>query len=126
LDRIVSIEPYEDKPFVENTFFDPEHYFDNIVGVTKDLKSQAQTVKLKVDANQAPYVITKPLHGSQKVLKKLEDGGIVVTIEVVPNQELERIILGFGQHMQVIEPRLLRHRMKKELQVAALQYEMVK
>ena len=124
LDRIVSIEPYEDKPFVENTFFDPEHYFDNIVGVTKDLKSQAQTVKLKVDANQAPYVITKPLHGTQKVVGKEKDGSILITIEVVPNQELERVILGFGQHMQVIEPRLLRHRMKKELQVAALQYEM--
>jgi predicted DNA-binding transcriptional regulator YafY len=123
LDRIVSIEPYEDKPFVGNTFFDPEHYFDNIVGVTKDLNSQAQTVKLKVDTNQAPYVITKPLHSTQKVVKKLEDGGIMVTIEVVPNQELERIILGFGQHMQVIEPRLLRHRIKKELQVAALQYD---
>ena len=92
--------------------------------MTKDLKSQAQTVKLKVDANQAPYVITKPLHGSQRVVRKTEDGGIVVTIEVVPNQELERIILGFGQHMQVLEPRLLRHRLKKELQVAALQYEM--
>lgn len=52
------------------------------------------------------------------------DGSILITIEVVPNQELERVILGFGQHMQVIEPRLLRHRMKKELQVAALQYEM--
>ena len=51
LDRIVFIEPYVDKPFVENTFFDPEHYFDNIVGVTKDLKSQAQMAKLKVDAN---------------------------------------------------------------------------
>ena len=92
--------------------------------MTKDLKSQAQTVKLKVDADQAPYVITKPMHGTQKVVGKEEDGSILVTIEVVPNQELERIILGFGQHMQVIEPRLLRHRMKKELQVAALQYEM--
>ena len=77
-----------------------------------------------MDANQAPYVITKPLHGTQKVVGKEKDGSILITIEVVPNQELERVILGFGQHMQVIEPRLLRHRMKKELQVAALQYEM--
>ena len=123
LDRIVSIEPCPDKEFVENTFFDPEHYFDDIIGVTKDLKSQTQTVVLKVDAQQAPYVVTKPLHGSQAVVRQDEDGDIVVTIEVVINRELERVILGFGQHIQVLEPRSLRHRIKKELMVAAFQYE---
>ena len=41
LDRIVSIEPFEDKSFVENTFFDPEHYFDNIIAVTSRLRNHS-------------------------------------------------------------------------------------
>jgi len=122
LDRIVSIEPCTDKAFVENKFFDPEHYFDDVIGVTKDLHTKAQTVKLRVDADQAPYVITKPFHSSQQVIARNPDGSIVVTINVVHNQELERVILGFGQHIEVLEPRILRHRIKKNLQVAFLQY----
>lgn len=102
---------------------DPEHYFDNVIGVTKDLHSEPQTVKLKIDSDQAPYVITKPFHSTQKVIGKESDGSIIVTIDVVPNQELERVILGFGQHIEVLEPRLLRHRIKKNLQVAFLQYD---
>ena len=49
---------------------------------------------------------------------------IIGDIHVVPNQELERVVLGFGQHIEVLEPRLLRHRIKKNLQVAFLQYEL--
>lgn len=124
LDRIKSIEPCSDKDFVTNTFFDPEHYFDDVIGVTKDLNNKAQTVKLKIDSDQAPYVTTKPFHNSQKVIGKEPDGSIIVTIEVVPNQELERVILGFGPHIEVLEPRILRHHIKKKLQVAFLQYEL--
>lgn len=124
LDRIESIEPCSDKDFVTNTFFDPEHYFDDVIGVTKDLNNKAQTVKLKIDSDQAPYVTTKPFHNSQKVIGKEPDGSIIVTIEVVPNQELERVILGFGPHIEVLEPRILRHHIKKKLQVAFLQYEL--
>lgn len=124
LDRIVSIEPCTDKDYQENIFFDPEHYFDNVIGVTKDLNSEAQKVKLRVDNDQAPYVITKPFHSTQEVIKKEADGSIIITINVVLNQELERVILGFGQHIEVLEPRILRHRIKKKLQVAFLQYEL--
>ena len=108
--------------YVENTFFDPEHYFDDVIGVTRELKSKPQIVKLKLDADQVPYVITKPLHNSQRVIRKNDDGSIVVTIKVIYNLELERVIMGFGEHIEVLAPSLLRHRIKKKLQLAALQY----
>lgn len=123
LDRIVSIEECRTHAFKENTFFDPEHYFDDVVGVTKDLKSKSQIVRLRVDSDQAPYVITKPLHRSQEVVKEEPDGSIEITIRVVLNLELEREILGFGQHIEVVKPRFLRHRIKKRLQIAGLIYE---
>ena len=57
------------------------------------------------------------------MIGKEPDESIIIAIEVVPNQELERVILGFGQHIEVLEPKILRHRIKKNLQVAFLQYE---
>ena len=122
LDRIESIETSKDLTYVENTFFDPEHYFDDVIGVTRELKSRPQIVKLKLDADQAPYVITKPLHSSQRVIRKNDDGSIVVTIKVIYNLELERVIMGFGEHIEVLAPSLLRHRIKKKLQLAYTQY----
>ena len=123
LDRIFSIEECKTHPFKENTFFDPDHYFDDVIGVTKDLRSMPQIVKLKVDAEQAPYVITKPLHSSQEIVKQEGDGSIEITLNVVINLELEREILGFGHNIEVLSPRLLRHRIKKRLMLATRMYE---
>ncbi len=37
LDRIVSIEPV-DIPFRDNPNFDPEHFFDDVIGVSKNIR----------------------------------------------------------------------------------------
>eukprot|EP01035_Chromulina_nebulosa_P069080 gene69080-94667_t len=42
---------------------------------------QAENVQIWVNSEHAPYVETKPLHHSQIVLKRLEDG-IVIQIQV--------------------------------------------
>ena len=94
-----------------------------MVGVTKDLKSKSQIVKLRIDSDQAPYVITKPLHISQEIVKQEDDGSIEITLNVVINLELEREILGFGNNIEVLQPRLLRHRIKKRLMLATRMYE---
>ena len=39
LDRINSIEPVEDIPYCENPDFDPEHFFDDVIGVSKNIKN---------------------------------------------------------------------------------------
>jgi len=52
---------------------------------------------------KSPYVITKPLHTSQQLLKE-DDTGIMIRLDVVLNFELEREILGFGEGIKVIRP----------------------
>ncbi len=61
------------------------------------------TVVLKIIKAHAPYVITKPIHPSQKIVKEEEDGTIF-SIDVVWNFELEREILGFGEQIKVLGP----------------------
>lgn len=79
--------------------------------------------ELRIDKENAPYVLTKPLHSSQKLVKELGDGSIVVSLKVDLNLEFERLILGFGDSIKVNKPKLLRDRIKRKLKKAVSLYE---
>jgi hypothetical protein len=64
LDRIISIEEIPEK-YIPNTI-DWEYYFSEIYGVSKPFEKEEEIVELLFNLDQAPYIITKPLHGSQK------------------------------------------------------------
>lgn len=100
LDRIKSIK--ETKENYLETEIDWEEYFYDLIGVTKKIESQLITIKLLFSPSQAPYVITKPIHPTQKI--KNTESGLEVWIEVVPNYELEKLILSFGESVKVISP----------------------
>ena len=85
------------------------------------MKEREQRVVFKVNKKLAPYVITKPIHFTQKVLEDTDDGTLF-SVEVIHNFELERELLGFGEELQVLAPRLLKNRIKKRLSVAFNQY----
>lgn len=123
LDRMLAVSKDEGGQYVENTFFDPASYLGEMVGVTRDLHSQTELVTLWVDAHQAPYVRTKPLHGSQQVVEEYSDGSILLTIDVILNFELERLILGYGYHIEVKSPCLLRRRISQAVLTAAANYQ---
>ncbi len=107
LDRIHHIEVAENEPYQENTLFDPVTFFDDLVGVTKNVGMKAEMVRFWVDRPNAPYVMTKPFHKSQKVIEEHEDGSITFEIEVVINQELQREIFGFADSIKVLSPQSL-------------------
>lgn len=122
LDRIIDFQELPKEKFVEYDGVDFDRYYDDLLGVTKTIQDRAHKVVLHVHKNHAPYVITKPLHHSQKLLKEDETGAIV-RINVVLNFELEREILGFGEHMKVLAPRILATKIKKRLEAAATSYQ---
>ena len=78
-------------------------------------------VILWTDHATAPYLITKPLHASQKILYERTDGR-VFSIRVVLNFELDREILGFGARMKVLSPRILQKRIREQLEAAFQHY----
>ncbi|GAA3510185.1 WYL domain-containing protein [Aquimarina addita] len=117
LDRMLHIDfdlqiPYTTEPF------NGDIYYHNTIGVTVLNDAQLQEVVLKVDPSNAPYVITKPFHHSQKIIERTEDGSVIITFYVHLNFELERMILGFGDTIEVLRPRLLRKKIKKKLEKA--------
>lgn len=118
LDRIVEFQELPNEKFVANAGVDFDRYFDDLLGVTKNESDRAHKVVLHVNKYNAPYVLTKPLHHSQQVLKE-DETGVLIRINVVLNFELEREILGFGECMKVMAPRILASRIKKRLATAA-------
>lgn len=112
LDRIQQIAVQDKELFVQHKNFDPHSYFDNIIGVTKNIGDTPKLIRFKANRQQSPYIKTKPIHPSQKVEAQLPDG-IIFTITVIPNFELERELLGFGNGLQVLSPESLVRRLKK-------------
>ncbi len=100
-------------------FFD---YFDEMIGVSKDTRTEPQIVKLWVSPAQWPYIKTKPLHGATQHLVSQDEHGAVITIEVYLNYELEQLLLSFGEKVKVLEPVELRDRIKQRLTEAAKNY----
>lgn len=122
LDRIHSMAVDKKHPFKKSVDFDPEHFFDDTIGVTKQISDKARRVVIKIDRQQAPYVVSKPFHKSQKVECRLPDGSILLSLSVVINNELERLILGYGDHAEVIEPPEFRKRVGESVIKAADYY----
>jgi len=87
LDRIKELDEIDAEYTNDET--DWEDYFYDIIGVTKPINREIEKVELLVSKEQAPYLITKPLHASQRVCN-VEDGSVRITIDVIPNYELEK------------------------------------
>ena len=122
LDRIIKIDYDFSMPFLTEKF-DAEEYYKNVIGVTVNEGLQPRVVQLWIDAYNAPYVITKPLHSSQRLLHQNEDGSIIINLFLIENYELERILLGFGDSLEVLKPEQVGNRIKSILNNASSRYD---
>jgi predicted DNA-binding transcriptional regulator YafY len=117
LDRIAGIDYDLSVPY-HNDGFDGDAYYKNTIGVTVLNADMLEETELKIDKANTPYVLTKPFHHSQEVVDELEDGGVVIRLRVDLNLEFERLILGFGDCIEVLKPASLRGRIRKKLERA--------
>lgn len=120
LDRMSKISIQDDVDYIDLNINGDEFYKD-VVGVTVS-RTRAERIQFWVDKRNAPYVITKPFHKSQRTIEHTDDG-VIFNIFVQINYELERMILGFGDSIEVIKPRKLRHRILKKLHTAIDNYK---
>ena len=119
LDRIVVLKEIR-KKFIKNSSEDFDEYFEDLVGVTAT--GETQKVILKVDADLYPYIETKPLHGSQTPIEKTKDY-IILRYELKLNYELESLILSFGERIEVLEPPMLKLKIKGRFVNATNRYQ---
>lgn len=126
LDRILSIEPL-DEPYRDNPDFDAEHFFDDVIGVSKNLHNKPQKVVFWANLEQSKYIRTKPIHRSQIILSENpEDRSCIFQIEVVINFEMYSVLMGYGAGLRLLAPRYAVAYMQRQLLLACEQYQAAK
>jgi predicted DNA-binding transcriptional regulator YafY len=112
LDRIVIIEETDSQ--FERCKIDFEEYFEDVLGVSFYPDQPVEKVLLRVAKSLWPYILTKPLHGSQKVIDRQEDY-VDISLELILNYELETLLLSFGEKVKVLEPQSLVEKLKERI-----------
>lgn len=123
LDRIQSISPAPDVEFIPMDKFNPETWFNDAIGVTKDRTMKPKPVRIWANAKEAPYIRTKPFHKSQMVVEVDQEGNTIFQMDVILNPELERDILSFGEGIKVLAPKELVDSIARRIKAAAKLYE---
>jgi predicted DNA-binding transcriptional regulator YafY len=116
LDRIQGIRLLPHEPFRRHKQFDPLTYFSNIIGVTRNVADTPDHIVFLADHHQAPYIKTKPIHPSQQIVETTKEG-VTFSIDVIPNFELERELMGFGEGLKILSPNNLVRRIKRKVRL---------
>jgi len=103
LDRIKSIRK-SDELYKQTKEFNAKNYFKHSFGITRKLDEDPIELVLKFNAINVPYVLSKPLHSSQKIINQTKNS-ITISIRVYESHELNMAILGYGAGVQVLAPK---------------------
>lgn len=109
LDRIENLEQVN-KEFIPSEI-DFETYWKDVVGVSVDSQKKIP-IRLQFSEHRFPYVMTKALHPSQIVV---DVDKRIVEINVIPNNELEALILSFGKDVVVLTPVSYREKIQDDI-----------
>jgi predicted DNA-binding transcriptional regulator YafY len=113
IDRIVSVTPIS-VSFIVNDTIDWQDYFSDMIGVSKGINAVLENVVLYFNQLTGKYMENKSIHETQKH-KWIDKFTLELKVKVMPNYELERLILSYGESVKVIEPQHLRETIKERL-----------
>lgn len=102
--------------FQENNIVNFNEFFEDMVGVSIYPESKPLKIVLQIGNELWPYIETKPLHGSQKLIKKTKDG-TVISLKIHLNYELKSLLFSLGENLKILEPDVL----SKEIKLKAKQ-----
>ncbi len=122
LDRIERVEHLS--KIYRPTDIDFDKYFDDIIGVSNYKNSKVETVLLKVDNKSIDYIRTKPLHKSQKELKKQNTSDFsYIQLTVKVNTELKMLLFSYSDAIEVLEPVWLRDTFARRVKKMSVLYK---
>jgi predicted DNA-binding transcriptional regulator YafY len=118
LDRIKKVKVTKEA-YVENDIFEPEAYFKYLIGVSVPEGAQPESIEIKVYKPSVPYILSKPIHHNQELVKVYKDGTALIKLKLIINYELKSMLLSYGSGIQIIKPKSLRQDVRaliKEMQ----------
>lgn len=122
LDRIEKISN-SDIPYKKNSKFDFSEIFKNCIGVSH-LFDEPQIIKISISENLFPYIETKPIHHTQKLIVN-ENSKKIIEIFAIPNRELKSLIMSYGSDVSVLEPEPFRQVFFEEAKKTLKKYQCV-
>lgn len=99
---------------------DASEFFKNSFGIYQN-DNQPETIKLKVDYDQAKYLRALPLHHTQS--EEVHDKYSIFYYQMLPTYDLIEEILSHGSKIEVLEPQTLRVKVINALTEALNKYK---
>lgn len=133
IDKVISLPEVKFVPCEENL----AERFEDIVGVTFYEDRALEHIVFWVSDSSKDYIITKPIHESQKhlkcnaldaLLKKYPNlrSGAIFSIDCVPNYELIRELCSFGKELIVLEPSSIQDEIFKQISHMLEEYSLAR
>lgn len=111
LDRVHAVEPTKQKYKLPKDF-NAEAYFKNTYGVT-GMDDEPEDIEICIDAMQANYLRTLPLHSSQEEIERNDDYSIF-RFHMVPSYEFLQELRKYGSDLEVISPESVRAEFRED------------
>lgn len=119
LDRIIEIKELSDQPYRE-TNINFHEFFEDVIGVSIPNNDSPQRIQIKISDFLAPYLLSKPLHGSQRIIDRENS---IIEIEVFINYELVSVLMSYGDGVEVLSPHRLRTQLKEKFENILSKYD---
>ncbi len=121
LDRMTNVALQEEN-FKRDPKFDLEKMFSGSYGIiVEDIP--VESIWLKVEAHQANYLRSLPLHRSQMELNSKSEDYAIFALRVRPTFDLRQKILSLGSAVEVLKPESLREEMREEVRRMSKMYQ---
>lgn len=111
LDRMKDLVQVE-KPFELPKTFKPNEFFINQYGIDRSI-TEPMDIRIKVNAYDAKFLRSLPLHHSQKEVEQ-NDQYVIFTYHIAPTYDFIMELRKFGSALEVLEPAALRDKFATE------------
>ena len=88
--------------------------FSNVIGLNY-ADHKIETVQLSFHPSQKPYILSLPLHRSQKEINTCNTTTFDIELRIHPNFEFQQQLLKYGSLVKVVEPKWLATEIMEEL-----------
>lgn len=95
--------------------------FNNVIGLNY-VDHKIEKIQLSFHISQKPYIISLPLHHSQKEINHENDKTFDIELRIHPNFEFRQQVLKYGSLAKVLEPKWLALEIKDDLRKAFESY----
>ena len=88
--------------------------FSHVIGLNY-VDHKMEKIELSFHISQKPYIVSLPLHHSQKEINTEIEGSFDIELRIHPNFEFRQQILKYGSLVKIREPKWLAEEIKEEL-----------